>query len=379
MLIGLFGTGRNGSSLLGRLLDGMEKTYVHPVEERILTAFDDLAGAGVVTRATNQNCRTNSAKHLGRSLKGNILEGYFGASVGTLYEAFIKKCQDTRDLPAISPRELFGDAPITVDAFLRQYLSRLGAYVRPDIASEHFLFKCIETPYIEAYGSLFPDMKFVHIICDPVAVCSSQKRSPMENKNLPAFYLGHDWLTCMLEKRWLPHVRTIRKWRCDARQVTTRYEDLVRDPLRETAKICEALDRAPPPRPDTQTIFHDADMQDWGLYPRKKGVAMPVGVIPDLLARHAYKGTLTPMEIDLITCKTAPYLEEVGYEVPKSPGRGKLIVSHALPHRWDFMHCRTFGSKCRAAIGSLDRRLGLFTSRSSRPDRQREIPKSARA
>lgn len=31
-LIGIFGTGRNGRTLLTRLLDGIDGVYVHPVE-----------------------------------------------------------------------------------------------------------------------------------------------------------------------------------------------------------------------------------------------------------------------------------------------------------------------------------------------------------
>ena len=64
MLIGLFGTGRNGSSLIGRLLDGLQDTYVHPVEELFLTAFDDLAHRGRLTRMVVQNCTTQPLTHL---------------------------------------------------------------------------------------------------------------------------------------------------------------------------------------------------------------------------------------------------------------------------------------------------------------------------
>ena len=59
MLIGVFGTGRNGSSLIGRLLDGLGDTYVHPVEEKFLTGFDDLGKYGRVTRLVEQNCKTS--------------------------------------------------------------------------------------------------------------------------------------------------------------------------------------------------------------------------------------------------------------------------------------------------------------------------------
>lgn len=361
MLIGVFGTGRNGSSLLGRLLDGMENTYVHPIEERFLTAFSDIASIGTVTRATNQNCRTKKPRNLARSVDGRLLGEYFGASVDAIFSEFLQKCELTRELPTVSFRQLIADGQWTIGEFLVQYLRGLGAHVRPDIAFEHYLFKSVETPYIEEYGRLFPEMKFIHIIRDPVAVCSSQKRSLMENKNLPACYLGHDWLTCMLEKRWLPHVRSILKCGTDQRHVATRYEDLVTDPTGEIERICRHLGLASPPRCDTQTIFYDAMMQDWGFNPSKKGVVMPATVVADLQVKHGYEEILTPREIALINFKTASYLQDRGYQTPAVPRRSHLVLSHILPDRWDFMHCKTVGSKCRAALGMLYRRIGLFT------------------
>ncbi len=46
MLIAIFGTGRNGSTLLERLLDGVPETYVHPADETFLCCFDDPARHG---------------------------------------------------------------------------------------------------------------------------------------------------------------------------------------------------------------------------------------------------------------------------------------------------------------------------------------------
>lgn len=362
MLIGLFGTGRNGSSLLGRLLDGMENTYVHPVEERFLTAFDDIAGTGAVTRATSQNCRIHKTNNLARSVDGCLLERYFGASVDTFCSEFLRKCELTRSLPDISFSQIIGESQWTFDEFIVQYLRGLAAHVRPDIPFGHYLFKSVETPYIKEYADRFPEMGFVHIIRDPVAVCSSQKRSLMANKNLPACYLGHDWLTCMLDQRWIPHARSILEFKSDRRHATTQYEKLVTDPSAEVKRICRDLGLAPPPRCDMQTIFHDASMHDWGFNPSQKGLVMPVAVIPDLQAKHGYKEILTEREISLINFKTAPYLKELGYPVPIVSSRTRLVFSHLLPDKWDFMHCHSLGSKCRAAFGMLYRRARLLSS-----------------
>ena len=77
MLIGVFGTGRNGSSLIGRLLDGLGDTYVHPVEEKFLTGFDDLGKYGRVTRLVEQNCKTSQLLGLGREVETSKMAPYF--------------------------------------------------------------------------------------------------------------------------------------------------------------------------------------------------------------------------------------------------------------------------------------------------------------
>ncbi len=46
MLIAIFGTARNGSTLFLRLLDGIAETYVHPVESSFLSELNDSASSG---------------------------------------------------------------------------------------------------------------------------------------------------------------------------------------------------------------------------------------------------------------------------------------------------------------------------------------------
>ena len=54
MLVGIFGTGRNGSSLLTRLLDGIDNSYIHPIEINFLSAMDDLSAS---SRRVKKNTR----------------------------------------------------------------------------------------------------------------------------------------------------------------------------------------------------------------------------------------------------------------------------------------------------------------------------------
>jgi hypothetical protein len=360
MLIGLFGTGRNGSSLIGRLLDGLQDTYVHPVEEKFLTAFDDIASHGRVTRLVEQNCTTRRLNRLDKQLSREQLANYYQLSLDTI----MKHCAETVGLPG-EVRELSLDkvAPgqaCSVETFTREYLTGLAALTRPDVAFRHYLFKSIEVPYIAEYERIFPDMKFIHIVRNPVVVCSSQKRSLMENKGLPASYLGFDWLTCMLDKRWIPHARFIAGRRADPRHIVVRYEDLVKTPSEEIGRVAAWLDLAPPPRPTDQTVFHDLDKIKWGDNPSKKGVESPTKVVADLQQNNQYDEVLTHREIDLIAVKTRNWLAGLGYESPSDAKLGEVAAKYLTLDKWELMHCNTPRYLARGLIGLLYRRVTLF-------------------
>jgi len=177
MLIGVFGTGRNGSSLICRLLDGLGDTYVHPVEEKFLTAFEDISKTGRVTRLVEQNCTVKSLKNLDRIVDSAEFSGYYNSnSLSEIHE----HCQTTIGPPSnlgqLSLNDLVGETAYTAEEFTRKYLDQIARVLRPDIEFKHHLFKTIETAYIETYEKYFPEMRFIHIMRHPVAVCSSQKK-----------------------------------------------------------------------------------------------------------------------------------------------------------------------------------------------------------
>ncbi len=364
MLIGLFGTGRNGSSLIGRLLDGLQDTYVHPVEEKFLSAFDDLARHGRVTRLVEQNCTTRPLTHLDGNLPSDLLSRYFRLSL----ESLVKHCGGTIGSPsklrAFALGEVFPAGNYTAERFTRGYLEGIAARVRPDVDFRHHLFKSIEVAYLCEYERRFIDMKFVHIVRDPVAVCSSQKRSLMENKGLPASYLGYDWLACMLDKRWLPHAQFLASRRGDPRHILVRYEDLVAEPVTEIGRIADFIGLLPPPRPTVQTIFYDLDKNTWGHNPSKKGVESPTGVVADLQERNRYEEVLTQREIDQIAVKANDLLPGLGYRSPSEATLADVRRQYLVPDKWEFMHCgRSPRYLLRGLIGLVYRRTVLLRSR----------------
>ncbi|HYA39356.1 MAG TPA: sulfotransferase [Candidatus Methylomirabilis sp.] len=360
MIIGIFGTGRNGSSLISRLLDGLGDSYVHPVEECFAGAFNDLALRGEVSRLVLQNCTTKSLNGLERRVDAERLHTFFAGSIETLNRVYIERCRETAslekpDIHALLPKQAYLPRELIED-----YLSGLARHVRPDLPVHNYVFKTVETPYVADYARLIPRMRFIHIVRDPVAVCSSQKRSLLENKRLPASYLGYDWLTCMLAKRWLPHARYLVELKSDPAHILVRYEDLVAAPDHEIARIADRLTLSPPARATKQTVFGNLAMESWGFNPSKRGVETPTDVVANLQAVNRYEEILTNREIDLINSEAAPYLEQLGYEKRRSLGKATLIVQHIFPDKWESMHCKGARAWLRALVGMLYRRLHII-------------------
>ena len=361
MLIGIFGTGRNGSSLISHLLDGLGKTYVHPVEERFLTAFNGLAVNKRVGRLVQQNCVSDKLMGSDGFLTAPVLNAYFNQSLSTLY----KHCDKVQEhLPAferVSVKQLLGKQDYLVEDFTEEYLSKLGQLVRPDISFQHHLFKSIETPYINDYAVRFPNMKFIHIVRDPVDVCSSQKRSLLENKKVPASYLGFDWLSCMLHKRWIPHAKYLKGLANDPRHIVVRYEDLTLHPEAEILRIAEHLGVPAPARPGTQTLFHNLDSKGWGGNPSKKGVDMPATVVRNLQADNDYEEILTEREIGVIANKTSAYLDQFGYRPRSDMTMSDVRKAYLKIDKWEFMHCKTPSRLLKGLYGVAYRRIGLLS------------------
>jgi len=362
LIVGIFGTGRNGSSLISRLLDGLGDSYVHPVEECFASAFNALARRPQVGRLVLQNCTNEPLTRMGGAVYSERIRSFLANNVDTLNNEYIERCRATRQLERLDLKKLLPKSSYRFDEMIDGYLGGIAKHVRSDQAISNCVFKSIETPYIADYAQAIPQMRFIHIFRDPVAVCSSQKRSLLENKKVPASYLGYDWLTCMLTKRWVPHAQYVLDRKADAAHIVVRYEDLVTGPDREIGRIASWLNLAPPPRPGIQTVFGDLDMDSWGFNPSKKGVETPTEVVSNLQEINKYDEILTSREIDLINAKTAPYLGPLGYRTPSIPKRSMLIIHNLLPDKWEYMHCRSALSWLRALRGMLYRRLHIVFS-----------------
>ena len=359
MLIGIFGTGRNGSTLISRLLDGLEDTYVHPVEEKFLTAFDDLYRFGKVRRLTEQNCTTKKLIYKNQSLGAVQLKKYFNFTISQLQFHIDSTALLRSKNLKISPSDVLGNSSVSLGGFLPSYLENISKFVRPDKRFKHYAFKSIEGCYIEEYADRFPGMKFIHVVRDPFAVCASQMRSILENKKMPLSYLGFDCINCMLEKRWVPHVLAIKKFQGSADHIVVRYEDLVSDANKETLRVAEFLGLRPPIQPTRQTIFHNFEKSDWESYSSVKSIKNKAEVT-DYKAQGVYDEVLDDRDYKYIYQKTYGLLDTFGYTAPDM-SMSPLKLSDILFLRpSEFANSLTWRHLHEFLVGLLYRRIKLF-------------------
>lgn len=360
-LIALFGTGRNGSTLISRLLDGMPEVYVHPVECNFLCAMNDLAILPVVTRRTQQNAIRGRLTRLNSSIPTKRLLRYFRAHMSEIKSDYLPQVELdhlgqepdavlAREAPAFTPAD-----------FVPRFLAANAAWVEPGRAPASALFKTTEAPYVAAYEQVFPDMRFIHIIRNPVDMWASAKRSMANYKKLPPWYLGLDTLRTMMECRWVPHASALAARRNDARHLVVRYEDLILNPHKVVGDLCAWLNTPPPPEPDTQTLLGGRHPKEMFKNPSQKGVDAPRKVVADLSSRFAYDPVVTEREREFITLRSGALAREFGYllEEPRVNGRA-LAGRWVAIDEWDFANVRGLKSRLLSIASFMLRRAYVW-------------------
>jgi len=360
MLISIIGTGRNGSSMLARMLDGPSNLYVHPVEERLITTFDDLIRRKKVLPNTMQNARVHSISNIDKNVPSILLEKYFQPSLRMLKNDHMRNSSATKKIEQFNIFHHMANREYNFSSFLPEYLKALSKHILPKYNFKNYLFKTIETPYIDDYVRLFPNMKFIHLIRDPITVCSSQKRSIILNKGHPASYLGGDWLDCMMNKRWLPHARAINKYKNSENHILIRYEDLVKNPINEISRITNKFSLKMPRRPDFQTEFCDTNMDKIIYTSSKKGIQVTTKVVSDLQRKNNYDEVLTTREIELIKYLSEDLSADFAYSYGKKVNYKSLLWQHIHLDKWEIKNCRTLKSIIKLPGAIIKRRKMLF-------------------
>jgi hypothetical protein len=328
-LVAIVGTGRNGSTLIGRLLDGSPELWVHPVELNYLAVWDDLARIGAVTGPTVQNRTTHALTALDRELPREALLEVFEPQWQEIEREYCGRLTPEDALEPGRP-EVQGER-WSAATFLPSFLDAARRAYGGTGEERLLAFKTIETPYVANYAHVFPGIRFVHIIRDPLTTYASLKRTRVQQKHLP-FYADGDHLQTFLEARWLPHATAILRSieRDPEHHLLVRYEDLRADAPTTVGAICAWLGVTPPGEPDRQTALGGRKLVTQPTNPSAPGVATPEHVVADMEARFGYDDVLTRRERALIGhCTSAP-AARLGYDAERRTAL-RLWLSWVLP------------------------------------------------
>lgn len=363
-ITGIFGVGRNGTTLLMGLLDGSPDLWVHPMNFDYLSTLNDLLWIRRVRRSTAQTATTRRLRYLHRPASTELLIKGFASQLQQLEESYLQKL--------VEPMALRADPLVAVRArdrySAREYFFvfleavRAACDDRGPFPKPHYVFKSAEGAYVEEYCRVFPEMRFIHIMRHPFSNFSSVKRSQMAHKENPFWYMGGDILRTFLEKRWVPHARFVASHAEErARHFVVKYEELCERPLQIMGEICDWLKVRPPADPTLQTFLAGKAMAELPVLPSKKGVVTPQRVVADMAAAYKYDEVLTEREREFILCRTFQLGARLGY-FPGGDAR-TLPDRWALARKWlwpDFWELKNAQGRIRLLTALARRRLYIY-------------------
>ena len=315
-MLAILGAGRNGSTLLMRLLDGSPGLWVFPLELNVLEARDWLRDP-----ANFESWARDQVAELERDYLTRLAEPLDGQAD-----------------PIESLKETRGEAP---ERRVVAFLDATRAAYAPDRFDPTPLlaFKTIEVAEPERWEALYPGLHQLHIVRDPVANYASLKRTDMLVKGKPFWFQEGDTLRAFVELRWYPHVR----YALDAvernpeRHRLVRYEDLCREPGRVVGELCDWLGVPPPPEPDLQTVLGGRRMKELPNRTSRGGTVAPARAVEGVGA-DAADDVVTPRERAWLAFRTGALARRLGYDLGPTPTRTGLLRSWVLPDRWETMN-----------------------------------------
>lgn len=360
-MVGIFGAGRNGSTLLMRLLDGSPGLWVYPLELNYFLAFGLRSLRGRVKRIVGGLLRwTPLADRLREHYRRTFLR-WAACQIEEINETYVKQLLDPIGING-DPLESMGggigwpaasDIVAFLDAMRSAYDDRVSE------KSPLLMFKSIEVAQLSLYQRLFPEMRFVHIVRHPHSNYESLKRTDIVRKQKPFWFQGGDILRTQLEARWIPHVRFILKQaKLDGgRHFVVKYEELCERPDAIIKDICNWLGVAAPADPGLQTVLGGRRMKELPMNPSQEGVRTPSRVVGNMARQFGYEEVLTDRESEWILARTYRLGRQLGYfgaaDESALPGRLGLLLRWLPPDRWELMNT---DSKVRLAVALVRRR-----------------------
>jgi len=341
-LIALVGTGRSGTTLLSRLVDGQSQIYCHPVEINSLEIIGRLLTYGRI-RFLGQ---VPSDCDFSRPVDAVLLCDAFTHQEEELRNTILARIQSPPDFSGSWRAALTVHGEVCARHFLPDFLASFAAdlgYSSP----KAILFKFCDIGMLPVYEQLFPEMRFVHLLRDPVKAWASMKRTSLSAGKQSWHHAG-DSFTHFVRDRLAQHFRYLNERKSSERHYILRYEDLVRAPEDGVDGIFSWLGMAPPPYPGLQTSLG----RRFQVIPdnaSQGGVRLPEGVVPDTAATYGYSDVVTPREKAVIVRVCGRDAAAFGYDLEvgavgageSSVARLKLLLRWLPPDPQEFSGARS--------------------------------------
>ena len=333
----IVGTGRNGSSLVLRLLDGSPDLLCYPIDFNYFKSF--------ATETWRRKLRNNIASFLFRGYTSNILKYYYFCRWLEFENKMVSESVlpnldqnnlEQHDTKGIMSSCLHAEPIEVVINYFREFCLHYSSF-SPEA---RLVFKTTESSRLADYIRMFPGAQFVHVVRNPVDTYASMKRS-LFFKSKHLWYEGGDALKEIVDVRWNSHVDELRREieaGSDA-HIIVRYEDIIEQPEHEIQRITDFLNVKPSPQPKMQTILGGRLLQKTYSNPSQKDAVTPIEVTSGLADKLSYTPVLEDREKDLINLLTRENQKYLKYNTVHSiPRHRRLMLRWLYPSKWELTH-----------------------------------------
>ncbi|MBU2213659.1 sulfotransferase [Patescibacteria group bacterium] len=370
-LIGEFACGRNGSTLIMRLVDGSPGVYVHPIECNFLAVWNDLVRFGKVRECVRKNALTTPLHFLHKPINRTLLYKFFNSHTKEM-SSLLEKNKLNPQGP--DPWETLSQEEYTLEKFIPAFLNAHALWTEGADNYPHLFFKTIEAVYVDDYIRTFPDIKCIHVFRNPIDVFRSAKRSN-GMKDTAAFHPGlpFDTYDVFIERRWIPHARYALGHTKPDTHVICRYEDACNYPgeeLRILAKHCGF-----PPSKDPSALSLFGGRGKLYIPPNTSSLYIdtPKTVLKDTTSLYDAEEILTQREKALILYRTWGLARMLGYFSDKrKPSLLPLLCSWIPIDVWETRGKNLRVPHRRILCGIVRRRLSVILYL-MRPQRNRHL------
>ena len=299
MIVGVFGSARDGSTLLQRLLDGSPDLWMYPIEIKF---FAQLAWPRRWSLTRRRTVRAEGLRH------------YAEHQLRELARHYVSQLAEPLPVPRVTvPLAHRGRVP-SGDA-LRWFLSLTNAaYARE--GERTLAFKTTEAMDKDLYERALPELRAVHIVRDPLTQFSSTKRTVCERPGF-LFWYGNGDIATTFVRRWRAHAEhaVARVAAAPDRNLIVRYEDLRTDALGEVRRVCEWLGIRAPAEPTLQTVLGGRRLNRLPDNPSGAGLRTPEQVVADTAALFGYAEVASRDELSFVAAHTSRTAAALGYDV----------------------------------------------------------------